>query len=119
MVAAPAHSPPHGTRRVVAGCELCAKLPRRASGAPQAALLDSFYGTQRGLTARGEIRAEINELISQLEAKNPMPNLTEVRNRACAGGAAPFSCLCVPPNRALALRLAAHTRVCIHAPAVS
>jgi len=43
----------------------------------KAALLDSFYGTQRGLTAKSEVRAEINELISQLEAKNPMPNPTE------------------------------------------
>ena len=67
---------------------------------PQAALLDSLYGIERGLTARSEIRAEINEvrlrrewregccflrtlpvvvqLISQLEAKNPTPNPAEV-----------------------------------------
>ena len=45
---------------------------------PQAALLDSLYGTERGLTARSEVRAEINELISQLEAQNPTPNPTEV-----------------------------------------
>ncbi len=45
----------------------------------QAALLDSLYGTERGLAARSEVRAEINELISQLEAKNPTPNPTEVR----------------------------------------
>ena len=45
----------------------------------QAALLDSLYGTERGLAARSEVRAEINELISQLEAKNPNPNPTEVR----------------------------------------
>ncbi|KAL6765917.1 astaxanthin vesicles associated protein [Haematococcus lacustris] len=44
----------------------------------KAALLDSLYGTERGLTARSEIRAEINELIGQLEAKNPTPNPTEV-----------------------------------------
>ncbi|GAX82991.1 hypothetical protein CEUSTIGMA_g10418.t1 [Chlamydomonas eustigma] len=44
----------------------------------KAALLDSMYGVQRGLAARSEIRAEINELISQLEAKNPTPNPTEV-----------------------------------------
>eukprot|EP00879_Flechtneria_rotunda_P003494 GHRR01003724.1.p1 GENE.GHRR01003724.1~~GHRR01003724.1.p1 ORF type:complete len:318 (+),score=88.65 GHRR01003724.1:83-1036(+) len=37
----------------------------------KAALLDSFYGTERGLAARSEIRAEINELITLLEAKNP------------------------------------------------
>lgn len=34
----------------------------------KAALLDSLYGTERGLAARSEVRAEINELISQLEA---------------------------------------------------
>jgi len=44
----------------------------------KAALLDSLYGTERGLAARSEVRAEINELISQLEAKNPTPNPTEV-----------------------------------------
>lgn len=33
----------------------------------RAALLDSLYGTERGLTARSEVRAEINELINQLE----------------------------------------------------
>jgi hypothetical protein len=44
----------------------------------QAALLDSFYGTERGLSARSEVRAEINELITQLEAKNPTPSPTEV-----------------------------------------
>lgn len=47
----------------------------------QAALLDSLYGTERGLAARSEVRAEINELISQLEAKNPNPNPTEVRTK--------------------------------------
>lgn len=47
----------------------------------QAALLDSLYGTERGLTARSEVRAEINELISQLEAKNPNPSPTDVSIR--------------------------------------
>lgn len=45
----------------------------------KAALLDSLYGTERGLAARSEVRAEINELITQLEAKNPTPSPTEVR----------------------------------------
>lgn len=45
----------------------------------QAALLDSFFGTERGLSGRSEVRAEINELITQLEAKNPTPSPTEVR----------------------------------------
>jgi hypothetical protein len=44
----------------------------------QAALLDSLFGTERGLAARSEVRAEINELITQLEAKNPNPSPTEV-----------------------------------------
>lgn len=47
----------------------------------KAALLDSFYGTERGLTARSEVRAEINELISQLEAFNPTPEPTEALDK--------------------------------------
>lgn len=41
------------------------------------ALVDSFYGTDRGLNATSETRAEIVELITQLEAKNPTPAPTE------------------------------------------
>ncbi|XP_022724102.1 plastid-lipid-associated protein, chloroplastic-like [Durio zibethinus] len=41
------------------------------------ALVDSFYGTNRGLTVTSETRAEIVELITQLEAKNPTPAPTE------------------------------------------
>lgn len=41
------------------------------------ALVDSFYGTDRGLNATSETRAEIFELITQLEAKNPTPAPTE------------------------------------------
>ncbi|XP_022716168.1 plastid-lipid-associated protein, chloroplastic-like [Durio zibethinus] len=41
------------------------------------ALVDSFYGTDRGLKATSETRAEIFELITQLEAKNPTPAPTE------------------------------------------
>jgi hypothetical protein len=44
----------------------------------KAALLDSFWGTNRGLTASTESRADINELITQLEAKSPCSNPTEV-----------------------------------------
>lgn len=40
-------------------------------------LVDSFYGTDRGLRATSETRAEIVELITQLEAKNPTPAPTE------------------------------------------
>ena len=45
----------------------------------KAALLDSFWGTERGLTASSETRAEINELITQLEGKSPNPKPTEVK----------------------------------------
>ncbi|GLT41659.1 hypothetical protein SLA2020_157060 [Shorea laevis] len=41
------------------------------------ALVDSFYGTDRGLRATSETRAEVVELITQLEAKNPTPAPTE------------------------------------------
>ncbi|KAK4487445.1 hypothetical protein RD792_005920 [Penstemon davidsonii] len=40
-------------------------------------LVGSFYGTDRGLSASSETRAEIVELITQLEAKNPTPAPTE------------------------------------------
>ncbi|KAJ8761278.1 hypothetical protein K2173_001334 [Erythroxylum novogranatense] len=40
-------------------------------------LVDSFYGTSLGLNATSETRAEIVELITQLEAKNPTPAPTE------------------------------------------
>lgn len=40
-------------------------------------LVDSFYGTDRGLKASSETRAEIVELITQLEAKNPTSAPTE------------------------------------------
>lgn len=40
-------------------------------------LVDSFYGTDRGLKATSQTRAEVVELITQLEAKNPTPAPTE------------------------------------------
>jgi hypothetical protein len=40
-------------------------------------LIDSLYGTQRGLRASSDTRAEVIELITQLEAKNPTPAPTE------------------------------------------
>ncbi|CAI0467700.1 unnamed protein product [Linum tenue] len=40
-------------------------------------LVDCFYGTDRGLRASSETKAEIVELITQLEAKNPTPAPTE------------------------------------------
>lgn len=45
----------------------------------KAALLDSFWGVERGLNASSDARAEINELISQLEANNPTPMPNDVR----------------------------------------
>lgn len=50
----------------------------------QTILLDSFYGTERGLSVSSEARAEISELITQLEAKNPNPAATEASHSACA-----------------------------------
>lgn len=41
-------------------------------------LLDALVGTERGLTARGETKARINELIVQLESQNPTPSPTAV-----------------------------------------
>ncbi|KAK3242622.1 hypothetical protein CYMTET_47686 [Cymbomonas tetramitiformis] len=43
----------------------------------KAALLDSFYGTERGSKASSEARAEVNELITQLEAVNPCSSPTD------------------------------------------
>lgn len=36
-------------------------------------LVDNLYGTEYGLRASAEVRAEIFELVSQLEAENPTP----------------------------------------------
>ncbi|MQL94675.1 hypothetical protein Taro_027341 [Colocasia esculenta] len=36
-------------------------------------LVDTFYGTEYGLKASAEIRAEVVELVGQLEAENPTP----------------------------------------------
>ena len=47
----------------------------------QAQLLDSLFGTQRGMSASSEVRAEINELITQLEAKSPNSDMAEVSCR--------------------------------------
>ena len=41
------------------------------------ALVTSFNGTDRGLSATSETRAKITELITQLEAKKPIPARTE------------------------------------------
>ncbi|XP_021765592.1 probable plastid-lipid-associated protein 3, chloroplastic [Chenopodium quinoa] len=41
-------------------------------------LLDSLYGSELGFRASAEVRAEVSELVNQLEAANPNPNPTEV-----------------------------------------
>lgn len=40
-------------------------------------LVDTLYGTDAGLCASSETRAELLELITQLESKNPTPAPTE------------------------------------------
>ena len=49
----------------------------------QAQLLDSFFGVERGLYTYGETGAEISELISQLEARNPTAAPNEVLSSCC------------------------------------
>ena len=39
----------------------------------KAALIDSFWGTERGLAASSDTRAEINELISQARSQAVPP----------------------------------------------
>lgn len=63
---------PAGTMAVVEEEEKPSEIDRLKK-----ALVDSFYGTDRGLKASSETRAEIVELITQLEAKNPTPAPTE------------------------------------------
>lgn len=52
-----------------------ASLPEASVDELKAQLLDSLFGTERGLTATSETRAELNDIITQLEAKNPYPSL--------------------------------------------
>ncbi|RZC74094.1 hypothetical protein C5167_049575 [Papaver somniferum] len=40
-------------------------------------LVDTFYGTELGFKASGEVRAEVLELVNQLESLNPTPAPTE------------------------------------------
>lgn len=64
---------------------VCAVAPEAASpltppvvSSLKSELLDALFGTERGLAARGETKAKINELITQLEAQNPTPSPTGV-----------------------------------------
>eukprot|EP00887_Chlorella_sp_A99_P006433 scaffold3.g6433.t1 len=45
------------------------------------ALLDTLYGTERGLAASSDTRAEVSELVTQLEARNPTPEPNEARGK--------------------------------------
>lgn len=65
-------------KQFVVHCEGC--HPCNTQVVLQAILLDSFYGTERGLTVSSEARAEISELITQLEGKTPTPVPTEARH---------------------------------------
>lgn len=90
--AGPAKQAARGARMVAAAAaaepDFVPEAPKFSSGSAMAAsdmaiedikmaLLDSLYGTERGLKASSEVRAEINELLAQLEAKNPTPSPTE------------------------------------------
>ena len=52
----------------------------------KAALLDSAFGTGLGWSASSQTRAEINELIAQLEAKNPTPSPNDAEAAELLGG---------------------------------
>lgn len=41
-------------------------------------LVETLYGSEFGFRASSEVRAEVSELVNQLEAVNPFPNPTEV-----------------------------------------
>ncbi|TYI09600.1 hypothetical protein ES332_A09G084600v1 [Gossypium tomentosum] len=65
---------------VVAEAEAEEEKPKEEVGEIESlkkALVDSFYGTDRGWKASSETRAEIVELITLLEAKNPTPAPTD------------------------------------------
>jgi hypothetical protein len=47
----------------------------------KAALMDTLWGTQRGLAADGDTRAEVAELLGRLEAANPTPAPAEALER--------------------------------------
>jgi hypothetical protein len=44
----------------------------------KSALMDTIDGTERGLQASSDARAEINELLTQLEGRNPTPSPNDV-----------------------------------------
>uniref|UniRef100_A0A0A9DEZ9 Plastid lipid-associated protein/fibrillin conserved domain-containing protein n=1 Tax=Arundo donax TaxID=35708 RepID=A0A0A9DEZ9_ARUDO len=64
------------------GAAVAAEAPEEAPPASEvtelkARLKEALYGTERGLRASSETRAEVVELITQLEARNPTPAPTE------------------------------------------
>lgn len=54
-----------------------ARVVDGVNGELKRCLVDSFYGTDFGLRANTDTRAEVLELVNQLEAKNPTPEPTE------------------------------------------
>jgi hypothetical protein len=62
--------------------------PAQSVIALKAGLLETVYGTARGVSASGEERAAIEEHLVALEARNPNPRPTEVslRSGGCARG---------------------------------
>ncbi|XP_038971431.1 light-induced protein, chloroplastic-like [Phoenix dactylifera] len=85
MMSSPASSPPPwipqvGVEEGAAGGGLAVaeeeeegKVEPSEIGELKRKLMDLLYGTDRGLNASSETRAEILELITQLESKNPTP----------------------------------------------
>ncbi|KAL8461509.1 hypothetical protein ACS0TY_032838 [Phlomoides rotata] len=66
----------YGSEKVPAAI-LEAEPPTEIEAELKKQLLDSFQGTNRGLSASSETRAEIAELIAHLEARNPNPAPTQ------------------------------------------
>ncbi|KAK2992209.1 hypothetical protein RJ640_005696 [Escallonia rubra] len=60
-----------------AGAEEEEKKPVTETEELKKKLVGALYGTERGLKATSETRAEVVELITQLEAKNPTPAPTD------------------------------------------
>ncbi|CAI5945253.1 unnamed protein product [Closterium sp. NIES-64] len=57
--------------------EAAARAQQRQLRDLKLCLIDSLYGTERGFRASGETRAEVAELVAQLEAANPTEAPTE------------------------------------------
>eukprot|EP00249_Psilotum_nudum_P010976 c22886_g1_i1 orf=419-1441(-) len=67
---------PEGSEEIISSpADTLTAVGEKATGVAdlKRALIDSLDGTDRGLKATSETRAEIVELVTQLEAKNPTP----------------------------------------------